>query len=49
MAEKESSDGLLETMEENQNEIQHAETPWNQGEQSVGICEHQERLLEDLQ
>ena len=49
MDEKENQNVVLETVETNQNQIQEAHAVWNPEAESVGICEHQKRLLENLQ
>ena len=40
---------LLETMEESENKIYNAPIARNPQTESVGICEHKERLLENFQ
>ena len=49
MVTQENSNGVLEAMEENQDEICHAETIWNQRVGSMGVCQYEEKLLENIQ
>ena len=47
MGKAENPSGLLETVEENQNEIPNAESTWFRGLKSQGTSQQQKRLLEN--
>ena len=49
VATQENSNGVLEAMEENQDEIYHAATIWYQRAESMGACQYEEKLLEKIQ